>query len=121
MSGSLLLPDNALLRWLQDESNNDFLDPEALDRMYQQFAAGQPDPLDELKDDDRHHSYLLFSDNEEGVVVAQIVHHLARFPKRMGVTTPYDGNWYLTSNQPVQGQHITYALPFDLFFDRIPW
>ena len=116
MSGSLLLPDNALLRWLQDESNNDFLALEDLELMYSLFADGQADPLEDLKDDDRHHVYLIFADNEEGTVVAQVVHHLAKFPKRMGVTTPYDGEWYLTANQPVQGQHITYALPFDLFY-----
>ncbi len=89
MSGrQLSLPDNALLLWLQDETNNDFLALEDLERMYQLFADGSTNPIDDLKDDDRHHSYLIFSDNEEGSVVAQVLHHLAKFPRRMGVTTP---------------------------------
>ena len=80
MSTSTLLPDNALLRWLQDESNNDYLGTDALEEMYQLFAADQPNPLASLQDDDRHHIYLVFSDNEEGTVVAHLLHHLAKFP-----------------------------------------
>ena len=115
MSGSKPLPDNALLLWLQDESNNDYLSLEKLEEMYTLFAEDQPDPIEEFKDDDRYHNYLIFADNEEGMASAQVLHHLAKFPKRVGVATPYDNKWYVTSQQPVLGQHITTILPFDLF------
>ena len=33
----------------------------------------------------------------------------------MGQVTNYDGNWYLTGDQPVAGNQITYELPATLF------
>ncbi len=60
------LHDNALLRWLQDEVNNDYLDPASIESMYQIFADGSlEDQLSLLQDDDWHHCFLIFSPNEE--------------------------------------------------------
>ena len=33
----------------------------------------------------------------------------------MGITTPFDGNWYLSGGQPVAGNQIHYILPGTLF------
>ena len=74
------LPYNALLRWLQDESHNDYQTVESLQRMYTTFAAVQPDPLDYLKDDDHHNCFLIFTKNEEIHMVAAILHHMVRYP-----------------------------------------
>ena len=109
------LPDNALRLWLQDETNNDYLDTESLQEMYRHFAVDQADPTDLVKDDDRHHCFLIFNADEENKPVGTIVHHLAKCPSRMGITTPFDNQWYLTAGQPVGGQQTTYEFPTDLF------
>ena len=110
MSGPL--PDNALLAWLQDESNDEFRSTEALTTMYAFFATGATDPIERLQEDDRHHSFLIFVEDEQEEITGVILHHLAQFPSRLGATaTAYDGNWYLTADQPVGGSQITYLLP----------
>ena len=109
------LPDNALRLWLQDESNNDYLDLESLRTMYSLFASGEPDPTSLVQDDDRHHCFLIFNHDEENKAVGTILHHLARYPRRMGVTTPFDNLWYISAGQPVGGHQTTYELPSDLF------
>ena len=110
------LPDNALLQWLQDEANNDYLEPSSIESMYQIFADGrEEDQLDLLKDDDRHHCFLIFSPNEEDKPTSTILHHMAKYPKRIGVTTNYDGRWYVAANEPVGGNQITYEVPDDIF------
>ena len=113
MSG--ILPDNALLHWLQDDTNDEFQDQDALASMYSYFTAGSADPLNSIKGDDRHHCFLTFQKGESGDSVGIIVHHIAQAPSRMGITTIYDGKWYLTSGQPVGGQQIIYEVPADLF------
>ena len=113
MSG--LLPDNTLLTWLQDEANDEFTELDALAGMYTYFDASAAVPIDDLKTNDRHHCFLTFQKNSDGSSVASILHHLAQFPSRTGKTTAYDGNWYLTENQPVAGSQITYELPTTLF------
>ena len=113
MSGPL--PDNALLAWLQDESNDEFRSTEALTTMYSFFAAGASNPMEKLQEDDRHHSFLVFIEDDQSEVVGLILHHLAQFPSRLGATaTAYDGRWFLTADQPVGGSQITYLLPTDL-------
>lgn len=127
MSVSLPLPDNALLQWLQTKSNNDYHELEVLEGMYRLFQEDQLDPLKQFKDDNNHHNCLIFANNEEGMATAQVLHHLAKFLKYVEVMTPYydnkwsvtshapDSNWSMTSHALIQGQHITYALPTDLF------
>ena len=110
MSGPL--PDNALLAWLQDESNDEFRSTEALTTMYTFFATGATNPLERLQEDDQHHSFLIFIEDEQKEVVGLILDHLAQFPSRLGATsTAYDGQWFLTADQPIGGNHITYLLP----------
>ena len=113
MSG--ILPDNALLHWLQDGSNNEFLDQDALAGMYTYFNTSATDPLNSIKGDDRHHCFLIFQKDESGSSTGSIVHHIARAPSRMGNATVYDGKWYFTAGQPVRGQQIIYEVPNDLF------
>ena len=116
MSGPL--PDNALLTWLQDEANDEFLDLDALAGMYSYFSAEADNPLESIKTDDRHHCFLIYQKNSSGSLVASILHHLAQYPSHMGQDTAYDGNWYMTEDQPVAGSQITYELPTSLF-DRV--
>ena len=110
------LTDNALLLWLQDEANNDYLDTEAMQEMYDLFTPASADPTNLVQDDDRHHCFLAYHLDEENNAVGTIFHHLSRYPRRMGVTTPYDNNWYIAAGSPVGGQVITYDFP-DEFFD----
>ena len=110
------IPDNALLRWIQDEANNDYLEPASIESMYQIFAEGSlEDQLTILQDDDRHHCFLIFSPNEEDKPTCTVLHHMAKYPKRIGVTTNYDVRWYIAANEPVGGNQITYEVPDDLF------
>ena len=113
MSG--ILPDNALLLCLQDKSNNQFQDQDALASMYSYFTPGAAYPLNSIKGDDRHHCFLTFQKGKSRWSVGAIVHHIAQAPSCMGLATIYDGNWYLTSGQPVRGQQIIYEVPADLF------
>ena len=86
------LLDNALLAWLQDESNDEFCSTEALTTMYTFFATGAANPLEQLQEDDRHHSFLIFIEDKQKEVVGLILHHLAQFPSRLGATAAaYDG------------------------------
>ena len=112
MSGTL--PDNALLTWLQDDTNNDYHSVEDLATMYSYFNEDVDDPIDRIKGDDRRHCFIIFEKNEHGNAECVILHRLAQHPSRMGTTTMYDGNWYFTGNQPVGGTQITYALPASL-------
>jgi len=111
------LPDNALLRWLQDESNNNYLElKNNVESMYNIFADGSlEDQMTLLQEDDRHHCFLIFTPNEEDKPTGTILHHMAKYPKRIGVSTAYDGNWYVSANQPIGGTQITYTVPSDLF------
>ena len=110
------LPDNALLRWLQVESNNDYLELDKVESMYNIFADGSiEDQMTLLQEDDRHHCFLIFTPDEEDKPTGTILHHMAKYPKRIGVDTAYDGNWYISANQPIGGNQITYAVPADLF------
>ena len=118
MSG--ILPDNALLLWLQDETNNEFPDQDAIAGMYSYFASGAANPLDSIKGDDRHHCFLIFQKGGSGTSVGTIVHHIAQAPSRMGTTTTYDGKWYLTAGQPIRGQQIIHEVPADLFGEAGP-
>ena len=58
MSGTL--PDNALQLWLQDESNDKFRSTEDLDGMYSYFVEGATEPIESIKEDDRHHCFIIF-------------------------------------------------------------
>ena len=58
MSGTL--PDNALLTWLQDEANDEFIELDALAGMYSYFAAAANDRIEKIKTDNRHHCFLIF-------------------------------------------------------------
>ena len=47
-------------------------------------------------------------------MTAIILHHMARFPARMGRSTPWDGKWFLTSGQAIAGHWLTYNMPDDI-------
>ena len=110
-----ILPNKALLHWLQDNANNKFLEEDALATMYSYFTTGANNPLPWVKGDDCHHCFITFQKDSTGHSTCTILHHLARVPSCMGNNTPYDGNWYITGNQPVDGNQITYALPGSFF------
>ena len=115
------LPDNTLLLWLQDENNNDYQDTESLQEMYNLFSSANADAtdlMDLLKDDDRHHCFLIFNHDEEDNPVGTILHHLARYPRRMGVTTPFDNQWFIAAGSPVGGHQTTYLFPDDFMDDQ---
>ena len=118
MSGTL--PDNALQLWLQDEANNKFRGTDELEGMYTYFLQDASDPIDNIKEDDRHHCFIIFQQNDAGDSVCSILYHLARAPTRMGHPTLYDGNWYLTGDQIIGGNQITYELPASLFTEQDP-
>ena len=99
--------DNALQLWLQDESKDEFRSMEVLDGMYTYFVEGAAGPIDSIKEDDRHHCFIIFQQNDAGHSVCSILHHLARAPSRMGYPTLYNGNWYLTGDQIIGGNQIT--------------
>ena len=114
MSGTI--PDNALLAWLQDEQNDPFRSVESITGMYTHFSAARPDPIAALQQDDRNHCFLVFMENASGDTHAQVLHHLAQYPARLGApATAYDRHWYLTVGQPIGGSMITIDLPGDLF------
>ena len=94
---------------------------EALDGMYSYFIVeGAGDPIDNIKEDDHHHCFIIFQQNDAGALVCSILHHLARAPTQMGHPTLYDGNWYVTGNQIIGGNQITYELPATLFTEQPP-
>ena len=47
-------------------------------------------------------------------MTAVILHHMERFPARMGRSTSWDGKWFLTSGQAIAGHWLTYNMPDDL-------
>ena len=108
------LPNNTLLAWLQDKSNDEFRSTEALTTMFNFFATGAKT----LSKDCRRTIVTTPSSFHQGCqkeVIGLILHHLAQFPSRLGATTTaYDGHWFLTANQPIGGSHITYLLPTTL-------
>jgi len=105
-----------LLLWLQDESNNECATSEAITQMYSIFDDDENDPIEHFQQDDRHHCFLIFeADDEDATPTATILHHLARVPTRIGNATPFDGNWYLSSNLQIGGHQITVELPDELF------
>jgi len=113
------LHDNAMLLWAQDPINNEFQDAAAIAQMYSHFNGGMENPLPPLQNDDRPHVILIFEKAGEHSH-ATLLHHMKRFPARMGSPTTYDGNWYATSGQPIGGHHITVAVPEDLFQSGAP-
>ena len=113
MSGRL--PDNALLEWLQDEGNDDHRSDNDLASMYSYFAEGADDPTTLLKEDDRHHCFLVSQKDSTNKSHCTVLHHLAQYPTHMGITMPFDGNWYLSGDQPVASNQIHYILLSTLF------
>ena len=114
MSGPI--PDNALLAWLQDEHNDPFSTSDLITGMYTHFSAARPNPIDALQQDDRNHCFLIFVEDSSGESHAQVLHHLAQYPARLGApASAYDRHWYLTLGQPIGGSMITVDLPGDMF------
>ena len=117
MSATNPLPDNAMLQWVQDELNNDYPTAEDIADVYALYAHDDYDPDQNFLQDDRHHCVIFFKKNGDDVPTATILHHLARFPTRIGNPTPYDGGWYRygTCDQPIGGHQITVEFPVDMF------
>jgi len=118
MSATTPIPDNAILLWLQDESNNaECTTAESITtQMYTTMQTDVFDPISHFKQDDHHHCFLIFEKvDDDSIPTATILHHLAVAPTRIGNPTPHDGHWHLTANQPIGGHQITVDLPRDLF------
>ena len=98
------IADNALLQWLQDDSNNDHQDPDSLQVMYEAFEPDAPDPTELIQDDDRHLCFLTFSHDEANRPAGYLLHSLSKYPKRIGITTEYDNRWYFTAGETTGGQ-----------------
>ena len=114
MSGAT--PDNALLAWLQDDQNDAFTTTEAITGMYTHFSAARPNPIDAIQQDDRNHCFLIFVEDAAGESHAEVLHHLAQYPSRLGApASVHDRQWYLAMGQPIGGSVITIDLPGDLF------
>ena len=109
------IADNALLLWLQDDSNNDHQDPASLQVMYEVFEPDAPDPTELIQDDDRHLCFLTFSHDEANRPAGYLLHSLSKYPKRIGIATEYDNRWYLTAGETTGGQQSTFELPSDFF------
>ena len=89
--------------------------------MYAHFGEGEADPIEKLKEDDRYHCFIIFAEDEWKEITCSVLHHMAQFPSRLGAQpTLYDGEWFLTANQPVGGNLINYLLPEDLFTEVNP-
>ena len=109
------IADNALLQWLQDDSNNDHQDPDSLQVMYEAFEPDAPDPTELIQDDDRHLCFLTFSHDEANRPAGYLLHSLSKYPKRIGIATEYDNRWYLSAGETTGGQQSTFELPSDFF------
>ena len=57
------LPDNALLTWLQDETNDTYCTVDDLAGMYSYFDHNAADPTDSIKDNGHHHRFIIFEKN----------------------------------------------------------
>ena len=117
MSGTV--PDNNLLHWLQDKSNDNHRTTDKLGTMFAFFDIGYKDPIKLLKNNGHHHCFLIFKKNKTGASVCMVLHHLAQVSTQMGHATPYDGNWYVNGDQPVGGTQFIYELP-DTLFNEVP-
>ena len=136
--------DNALQLWLQDVSDYPYTTSDALRNMYSYFQVEDlPSPtgssqgdedesggnninvdalslLKLIQDDDQKHCFLTFRKDDNGNSTALLLHHMARFPARLGESSPFAGNWYMTGGEPVGGVHITYDTPRELFCVTTP-
>ena len=116
MSATNPLPDNSVLLYLQDERNNDYLTVEAIAEVYaESYSDDAHEPQEDFLQDDRQHSFLIFTKMGTAVPTASIIHHLACFPTCIGRPTIYNGGWYGTVDQPIGGHQITVELPADMF------
>ena len=116
MSATTPIPDNALLLWLQDKSNNECATTESITQMYATMLPEVFDPVSHFEQDDHNHCFLIFEKvDDDSIPTATILHHLAVTPTHIGNPTPQDGLWHLTANQPIGGHQITVDLPPDLF------
>jgi len=80
MSATTPIPDNALLLWLQDESNNECTTAESAIMHTNEF-----DPISHFQQDDRQHCFLIFEKvNEDSIPNATILHQLAVVPTCIG-------------------------------------
>ena len=109
-----VLPDNAFLLWLQDESNNEYLTPESLTQMYTHLAPQADDPLDTFKDDDRNHSFLVFMKHRDtNISQSYLMHHMSMLAPRVGQPTQHAGRYFLSSGDSIHNQFVTHELNAD--------
>ena len=121
--------DGCLLKWLQDLTGYPYKSKTALGNMYDYFKVGNDEAESEddatgsdtsadllalIQADDQKHCYLTFTKEKEGEATALLLHHMARYPSRLGETSPFAGKWFITGGQPVGGVHITYNVPPEL-------
>ena len=106
-----VLPDNAFLLWLQDESNNEYLSPESLTQMYTHLAPLADDPLGTFKDDDRNHSFLVFMKHRDtNISRSYLMHHMSMLPPWVGQPTQHEGRYFLSSGDSIHNQFVTHEL-----------
>jgi len=99
MSATTPIPDNALLLWLQDESNNECTTAESITQMYRTMHTEEFDPVSHFKQDDHHHCFLIFEKvNDDSIPTDPNPNPLQpssitlQFsPTRIGNPTPHDG------------------------------
>ena len=110
-----IFADGCLLKWLQDLDDYPYSSKNALGNMYNYFKVGNEEAeseddtngsgtsanlLELLQADDQKHCYLAFTKEEEGEASALLLHHMARYPSRLGETSPLAGQWFITGGQP---------------------
>ncbi len=120
MSVEPVLLDNSYLTWLQDPQNDDYRDLDSLATVYSQLAHPGNDGGDLLRtflEDETPHAFLVFQ-KVSARSEALILHHGAKYPRKIGAPTPYDNNWYFTGGDVVGGVPVTYQAPNDLLTPR---
>jgi hypothetical protein len=120
MSVEPVLLDNSYLNWLQDPQNDDYRDLDSLATVYSQLAHPDTDGGDLLRtflEDETPHAFLVFQ-KVNARSEALILHHGAKYPRKIGAPTPYDNNWYFTGGDIVGGVPVTYQAPNDLLTPR---
>ena len=120
MSVEPVLLDNSYLSWLQDPQNDDYRDVDSLASVYSQLAHPVNDGRDLLTtflDDETPHAFLVFQKINSSSE-ALILHHGAKYPRKIGAPTPYDNNWYFTGGDITGGVPVTFQAPDDLLIPR---
>ena len=130
------MPDHCLVQWLHIQDENPCLSKAELKARYEYFKVhdvdlasvsgggdetSPSDPtidsaalLELIQADDQKYCFITFRKSEGGEATALMLHHMVRYPSRLGDDSPFSGRWFMTGGQPVGGVHITYDVPPDM-------